>query len=86
MVVLVVLDGGVLDADAGGGEEFVEVVGVLVLLGLAEDDEAAAGLYICEDGVELVGVEAGGAGAGSPLEVGLGGMGDDEDVGAGEEV
>ena len=43
MVVVVVLDGGVLDLDAEAGEEVVEVVAVLVLLGLAEDDQPAAG-------------------------------------------
>ena len=35
VVVLVVLDGGVLDLDAEAGEEDVQVVAVLVLLGLA---------------------------------------------------
>ncbi len=57
MVVLVVLDGGVLDLDPEPGEQLVEVVAVLLLLGLAEHDQPAAGGDERLDRVELLGTE-----------------------------
>ncbi len=83
-VVLVVLHGGVLDREAETGEQLVEVVAVLVLLGLAEDDETAAGLDEARDRLDLGVVEPRGAAVESVLPLRVGGVGDDEDVGAGE--
>ncbi len=54
VVVLVVLDGGALDVDAEAGEQVVEVVAVLVLLGLGEHDQAAAAAHELVDRLELV--------------------------------
>ena len=85
-VVLVVLDGAVGDLDPEAGEEVVEVVSVLRLLGLAEDDQAAAAAHELLDRVELAVGEPGGAGVGGRLPLGVGGMGDDEDVGGGERL
>ena len=83
-VMLVVLDGRVLDLDAEAGEQLVEVVPVLVLLGLAEDDQPAARLDPVGDRVDLGGAEARLADAGRRLPARLGGMGDDEHVRLGE--
>ncbi len=83
-MVLVVLDGGVLDAQAEAVEEVVEVVPVLVVLGLGEDDEAAAVGDVALDGVQLVIGEAGRAGAGGCLPPGVGWVGDDQEVGVAE--
>jgi hypothetical protein len=80
-VVVVVLDGGVLDSDAEALEKLVEVVAVLVLLGLAEDDEAAAAAYEGLDVLELGGGEAGVAAVDGGLPLRLGGVSDDEHVG-----
>ena len=84
-MVLVVLDGRVGDLDAEAGEQLVQVVAVLLLLGLAEDDRGRRRRSTKRvDGVDLVGVEAGGAGAGGGLPLRVGGVGEDEDVGVGE--
>ena len=83
-MVRVVLDGGVVDVEAEAGEEVVEVVAVFVVLGLGEDDEAAAGVDIALDGVELGVGEDGGAAVGGGLPLRVGGVGDDEDVGIAE--
>ena len=86
MVVLVVLDGRVLDLDPEAGEQLVEVVAVLVLLGLAEDDQPAAGADEGLDRVDLVGRAAGRAAVGGRLPLRVGGVGDDEHGGAGEDL
>ena len=83
-VVHVVLDGRVLDLDPEAAEQFVEVVAVLLLLGLAEDDQPAARLDPGDDRLDLLGAEARLADAGRRLPARLGGMGDDEHVGAAE--
>ncbi len=75
---LVVLNRRVLDPEAEASEKVVEVVAVLVLLGLAEDDEAAAGLDERFDRVDLAGLELGPAAVDGRLPLRLGGMGDDE--------
>ncbi len=71
VMVLVVLDGAVLHLDAEANEEVVEVVAVLLLLGLAEDDEPASAAHELLDRVELRVGEAGLAGVrgGLPLRV-----------------
>ena len=84
VVVLVVLDRAVLDADAEPREQVVEVVAVLVLLGLAEDDQAAARADELVDRVELVVGEPWRAAVGRGLPPRVGGVGDDEDVGFAE--
>jgi hypothetical protein len=82
VVVLVVLDGAVGDLDAEAGEEGVQVVAVLVLLGLAEDDEPAAAADELFERVHLVVAEPGRAVVGCRLPLGVGRVGDDDDVGA----
>ena len=84
VVVLVVLHRAVLDADAEPRQQVVEVVAVLVLLGLAEDDQAAAGADELVDRVELVVGEPWRAAVGRGLPPRVGRMGDDEDVGFAE--
>lgn len=49
-----VLDGGVLDAGAEPGEQFVEVAAVLLLLALGQHDQAAAVADVGLDRVELL--------------------------------
>jgi hypothetical protein len=78
VMVGVVLDGRVLDPEAEAGEEVVEVVAVLLLLGLAERDQPPAGGDEPLDRIELGGGEAGGAGVNGRLPAGVGGVGDDE--------
>ena len=84
VVVLVVLDRAVLDADAEPRQQVVDVVAVLVLLGLAEDDQAAAGADELVDRVELVVGEPWRAAVGGGLPPRVGRVGDDEDVGFAE--
>jgi hypothetical protein len=57
-VVLVVLDGVVFEVEPEPGEQLVEVVAVLVLLGLAEHDQAAPALDERLDRVELAFAQA----------------------------
>jgi hypothetical protein len=82
--VLGVLDGAVLNLDAETGEERVQVVAVLVLLGLAQDDQTATAADELVQGVDLVVAEGGTAVLGGGLPLGVGGVSDDDDVGAGE--
>ena len=83
-VVLVVLDRRGLDLDAEAAEKVVEVRAVLLVLGFAEDDEAAACGDAALDGVDLGGLEDGRAGARRGFPARVGGVRDDEDVGGGE--
>jgi DNA-binding Lrp family transcriptional regulator len=83
-VVLVVLDGAAGDFDPEAGEQVVEVVSILRLLGLPERDQAAAAAHELLNRIELAVGEARGAGVGGRFPPGIGGVGDDEDVGAGE--
>ncbi len=85
-MVLVVLDRRVFDLDAETGEQLVQVVPVLVLLGLGTDDEPAAA---ADEGVDRVELRAGedrraAVDGGLPLRVG--GMGDDEDIDVEQEL
>ena len=78
--VAVVEDGRVLDADAEARQQLVEVGAVLVLLGLAEHHETAAGGDEASDGRDLLGGEHRRAADGA-LPLGRGRMRDDEHVG-----
>ena len=79
-VILVVLDGLVLQGQAEPDQQVVDVVAVLLLLGLAEDHEPAAVAHEVLDGIELLGAQARRAGAGRPLPPRVGGMRDHEQV------
>ena len=83
-VVLVVLDGRVLDLDAEAGEQLVEVVAVLVLLGLAEDDQPAAALDEGARSRRSPRRRGAARRRRSSLPARLGRVGDDEHVGAAE--
>ena len=81
-MVLVVLDGRVLDLDPEPAEQLVEVVPVLLLLRLAEDDQPAAGFDPGGDRLDLGVGQARLALTGRRLPLRFGGVRDDEHVGA----
>ena len=85
-VVLVVLDGRVLDLDPEPREQLVEVVAVLVLLGLAEHDQPTAVVDPGGDRLDLGLAQPRLADPGGRLPAVLGGMGDDQHVGRRERV
>ena len=85
-VVRVVLDGRRLDLDPEAGEQLVQVVPVLLLLGLAEHDQPAARLHPGGDRLDLLVRQPRFARPRGRLPTRVGGMGDDEDVGARERV
>jgi hypothetical protein len=82
VVVLVVRHRGVGDPDAEALEQLVEVVGVLVLLLLAEHDQAAAGAHERRDRVELGVAQQRRAARDGALPARVRRVGDDEHVDA----
>ena len=85
-VVLVVLERGVLDLEVEAAQELVQVGAVLVLLGLAEDDQAAALADEGLDRVDLGAVEERRAAVHGRLPLRVGRVGDHQHRGAGERV
>ena len=80
----VVEHGGVLDAQAVGREQLVEIAAVLVLLLLAEDDEPAAAGHEVPHRGDLHRREHGGVVADGALPLALARVRDHEHVGAGQ--
>ena len=85
-VVLVVLDGVVLEMQPEPLQQLVEVVAVLVLLGLAEHDQPAAARDERLDRVELGGAQPRRPGSGRPLPARVRRMRDHEHAGAGQRL